>query len=116
MSTFRDMEIRRVAKAMVRYGIGTAAVVLMATGAFAQALDQDPLFKELTDPAKALVVETASRYGNDYRNLCKHNTSQLNVEAGESGKALRTKGQVPPPGFYELEAVNFFMKKCRTIR
>lgn len=100
----------------LRCWMGAVAMAVVSTAAFGQALDQDVVFKELTDPAKALVVETASRYSGDYRNLCKLNTSQLNSEASESGKSLRAKGQTPPPGFYELEAVNFFMKKCRTIR
>ena len=115
MRTFHGQRIER-ASAAARWA-GIVAVALLSTQAVAQGFDQDPLYKDMTDVAKALVNETTTRFNGDYRGLCRHDTAKLTAEVSESTKSLRAKGQLAaPPGFYELEAVNFFTKKCRITR
>ena len=115
MRTFRDHWIGHGPSTAWLAGI--LSVAILPTGVFAQGFDQDPLFKDMTDVAKALVNETTTRFSGDYRGLCRHDTAKLTAEVSTSSKSLLAKGQLSaPPGFYELEAVNFFTKKCRVTR
>ena len=53
-------------------------------------------------------------HGGNYQGLCGYVTRDLNIAVNKGFESLQAKGEIEGPlGFYALESINYYQKRCR---
>ena len=91
-----------------------ALALLLAPSAPSFGEDADPLLTGLSENARKIVLESNAMHGGNYQGLCGYVTRDLNIAVNKGFESLQAKGEIEGPlGFYALESINYYQKRCR---